>query len=167
MLANLAIKCFVQQVSKIFSEFCTFFYFQLLIVFFLLSDVFSISCILVTFLFRIFSRFWRKIQIANKSIKSRKIFGKPHYSIVSFKKAFFLIAKKKGFLIFIIYILEVLRNFLYSSQFINDNFDYDERSALELLSSYGLEGFLFQVAKVYYDLLECHLKYIYKCYRIG
>lgn len=34
------------------------------------------------------------------------------------------------------------------SQFINDNFDYDEHGALELLASYGLEECLFQVAKV-------------------
>lgn len=32
-------------------------------------------------------------------------------------------------------------------QFINDNFDYDEYGALELLASYGLEEYLFQVAK--------------------
>ncbi|XP_046841224.1 uncharacterized protein LOC124435332 isoform X2 [Xenia sp. Carnegie-2017] len=32
-------------------------------------------------------------------------------------------------------------------QFINDNFDYDERVALEFLASYGLEEYLFQVAK--------------------
>ncbi|XP_028407993.1 uncharacterized protein LOC114530602 isoform X2 [Dendronephthya gigantea] len=32
-------------------------------------------------------------------------------------------------------------------QFINDNFDYDEYSALDLLASFGLEEYLFQVAK--------------------
>lgn len=40
------------------------------------------------------------------------------------------------------------RLIIFSSQFINDNFDYDEHSALELLASYRLEEYLFQVAKV-------------------
>ena len=34
------------------------------------------------------------------------------------------------------------------SQFLNDNFDYDELTALEQLSAYGLKNFMFDVAKV-------------------
>ena len=34
------------------------------------------------------------------------------------------------------------------SQFLNDNFDYDEGTALEQLSTYGLKSFMFDVAKV-------------------
>ena len=34
------------------------------------------------------------------------------------------------------------------SQFLNDNFDYDEETALEQLSAYGLKSFMFDVAKV-------------------
>ena len=34
------------------------------------------------------------------------------------------------------------------SQFLNDNFDYDEVTALEQLSAYGLKNFMFDVAKV-------------------
>ena len=34
------------------------------------------------------------------------------------------------------------------SQFLNDNFDYDEGTALEQLSAYGLKSFMFDVAKV-------------------
>ena len=34
------------------------------------------------------------------------------------------------------------------SQFLNDNFDYDEVTALEQLSAYGLKSFMFDVAKV-------------------
>ena len=34
------------------------------------------------------------------------------------------------------------------SQFLNDNFDYDEVAALEQLSAYGLKSFMFDVAKV-------------------
>ena len=55
---------------------------------------------------------------------------------------------QKGNMIMLIYVHSLIVKFLFSSQFINDNFDYDERNALELLSSYGLEEYLFQVAKV-------------------
>jgi len=34
------------------------------------------------------------------------------------------------------------------SQFLNDNFDYDEVTALEQLSAYGLKSLMFDVAKV-------------------
>ena len=34
------------------------------------------------------------------------------------------------------------------SQFLNDNFDYDELTALEQLSAYGLKSLMFDVAKV-------------------
>ena len=34
------------------------------------------------------------------------------------------------------------------SQFLNDNFDYDEMTALEQLSVYGLKSLMFDVAKV-------------------
>lgn len=34
------------------------------------------------------------------------------------------------------------------SQFLNDNFDYDEATALEQLSAYGLKSLMFDVAKV-------------------
>ena len=46
-------------------------------------------------------------------------------------------------------VLVCFHSFLsYYSQFINDNFDYDERCALELLSAYGLKEYMFDVAKV-------------------
>lgn len=38
------------------------------------------------------------------------------------------------------------------SQFLNDNFDYDEVTALEQLSEYGLKSLMFDVAKV--DILR-------------
>ena len=34
------------------------------------------------------------------------------------------------------------------SQFLNDNFDYDELTALEQLSAYGLKNLMFDIAKV-------------------
>ena len=34
------------------------------------------------------------------------------------------------------------------SQFLNDNFDYDEVTALEQLAAYGMKNFMFDVAKV-------------------
>ena len=58
-------------------------------------------------------------------------------------------------MMYIIYLYTILKvsqilvqSSLWSSQFINDNFDYDEHSALKLLASFGLEEYLFQVAKV-------------------
>ena len=38
--------------------------------------------------------------------------------------------------------------FIIFSQFLNDNFDYDESTALEQLSAFGLKNFMFDVAKV-------------------
>ena len=38
--------------------------------------------------------------------------------------------------------------FITFSQFLNDNFDYDESTALEQLSAFGLKSFMFDVAKV-------------------
>lgn len=42
----------------------------------------------------------------------------------------------------------ILYNALIFSQFLNDNFDYDEVTALEQLAAYGLKGFMFDLAKV-------------------
>ena len=38
--------------------------------------------------------------------------------------------------------------FITFSQFLNDNFDYDESTALEQLLAFGLKNFMFDVAKV-------------------
>jgi len=40
------------------------------------------------------------------------------------------------------------------SQFLNDNFDYDEVTALEQLSAYGLKSLMFDVAKVKFNILS-------------
>ena len=46
------------------------------------------------------------------------------------------------------YALFFLHHYVSFSQFLNDNFDYDELTALEQLSAYGLKNFMFDVAKV-------------------